>query len=224
MTAAYGRAEVPELSVDNREPIVQEREVVLVEVGVPPDLETAGGGLVQIEILREFPSQSLSRISVAPTREQTYIRSLTERQSRPQGPCTDFVEMGAEDQDANKRLLDRHLERGKFQRSSGSVRRMSSENLFPGRKTGEVIVFYRFPISDRGPQEPWADRRLGKSSGDGVVVDDDSRQEGTTCRPGGYAQSEGRRLVVLGRFLKRRIGRPTNRKGAASSARMPRVW
>ena len=94
MTAAYGRTEVPELSVDNREPIVQEREAVLVEVGVPPDLETAGGGLAQVEIPREFLSQSLSRISVAPTRQQTYIRRPTERQSRFQGPCTNFRRNG----------------------------------------------------------------------------------------------------------------------------------
>ena len=64
MTSADVRAEVPELSVDNGKPVVQEREVVLVEVGVPPDLETAGGGLVQVEVSRKFSSQSLSRFSV----------------------------------------------------------------------------------------------------------------------------------------------------------------
>ena len=177
MTAADGRPEVPELSVDNREPVVQEWEVVPVEIGVPPDLETAGCRLVQVEILREFPSQSLSLIwvNVAPTRQQTYIRSLTGRQSRSQGPCTDFVEMGVEDQDANERLHDRDLERDQFQAGSGSVCPMSSDNLFPGRKTGEVIVFYRFSISDRGPQQPWTDRRLGKPSGLSLVVNDGCR-------------------------------------------------
>ena len=177
MTTADVRVEVPELAVDNGEPVVQEWEAAFVEVGVPPDLETARGGLVQVEMSRKFSSQPFSPISVdvASARQQTNIPGLAGRQCRSQDPCSHCVEMGVEDQDANERLHDRRLERDQFQDSSGSARRMSPVDLFAGRKTEKVLVFQGVPISDRGPQQPWTDRRLGKSSSRGFVVDDGGR-------------------------------------------------
>ena len=51
------------------------------------------------------------------------------------------VEMGVEDQDANERLHDRRLERDQFQGSSGSVRRMSPVDVFPGSENGRGPCF-----------------------------------------------------------------------------------
>ena len=222
MASAHGRAEVPERFVDDGEPIVQEREAPLVEVGIPTDSTLRGMGLVLVEGLRKCVSQSFSRCSteVASASQQTNVPSLAGRQRRPEDPCADCVEMRVETK----------------MRTSAAMTAASNMTSFSG--VPALCAACRPRIWYRVGKQEWSmfsipfrysiegHSSLGSSDLSGNRATR-VRSSALTAGNRDYSSErrelllDGRDILGLRRFRRRPVAYPTNRKGSASAARMP---
>ena len=78
MPSADGRAEMPQIVIDDGKPVVQKRERVLVKLSAPLDLDAAGSRSARVEVThkRLSPPFSILIANVAAICQQAYVQCL----------------------------------------------------------------------------------------------------------------------------------------------------